>query len=184
MKNIICTWGCIYFSVSSFAQQYSMLITDSIAKLKSCDSLIVWDRDKKIAFADFQGVPDMKSIGNAGTAYDIVPIYNPDSPLIAHVVCYFIKKKSWIKKQISDSNTIIHEQGHFDIGEIYARKFERKIANMKIQHDSIDWGIYYIKLNILRELDRFQDKYDNETNHSINKTKQIEWNNKIKKMLQ
>ena len=53
-------------------------------------------------------------------------------------------------------------------------KLKEKILNKKMAE---------IASKYKNELDKFQDLYDKETNHSINKEKQLDWNNRIAKQL-
>ena len=74
---------------------------------------------------------------------------------------------------------LTHEQGHFDIAEIFARKL-----NKLMKEYNFDWNTYRQDLkkiyqDVLDEKEDMQNKYDEETNHSINKEKQEEWLKKI-----
>lgn len=78
----------------------------------------------------------------------------------------FLKSKSWIKG--ADEKVLKHEQGHFDIAEIYARKFEQA---MKQYQDIIDvsfWDKFYKTYNeINQEHLQEQDKYDEMAHTSV-----------------
>lgn len=175
----------IFFSFFTglHAQSISKYIDDNIKEMQDYDSLIIWNQNKKLCINDFLGKPDYNSPANAITCYNIIPVYEYIPKIITHSICYFDKSKSWIKKEISDSLTIIHEQGHFDLAEVFARKMDLEISKIHGETDSIDLKIDIIREKIYSELDSAQNKYDEETNHSINKLKQIEWNKKIRAML-
>ncbi len=83
---------------------------------------------------------------------------------------------------VNDSQLLIHEEGHFDITEVIARKF-RKTLNTKIRYFS-DIDTLGTMVNILFDYkEELDSQYDEETTHGINKEKQLEWNKTIQKML-
>lgn len=171
----------VFVCFSSFAQ--TKFIDDSIKNLLSSDSLIIWEEGRKLTVDDFQGKPVLKSPANAMTSYNILTIYSLDSPFQWRVISYFVKNRSWVKIEQLCSNTIEHEQGHFDIGELYARKLSREIGNIKCIIDSMPWKIYYARKRISKEVEIMQNKYDKETNYSRNIQKQTMWTNKLRDML-
>ena len=76
-----------------------------------------------------------------------------------------------------------HEQGHFDIAEIFARKLNKEITmflTKSKRHEELN-NIYTKVMNEKRDT---QQLYDEETNHSINKSQQAAWNKKIEEMLE
>ena len=75
-----------------------------------------------------------------------------------------------------------HEQLHFDITELYARLFRKRLAeNIKSTGDLSK--ISGISNTIMKEWQEEQDDYDKETNHSMNEKKQAEWNLNLKQRL-
>ena len=82
---------------------------------------------------------------------------------------------TWVNESV-----LAHEQKHFDIDELYARKLRKQVkentytsySNLKTKSDSL--------YNVIdKEMDIFQDKYDEETDGSMNGDKQREWNKKV-----
>lgn len=72
-----------------------------------------------------------------------------------------------------------HEQLHFDIAELIARKSRKEISlgeydkqTFKIQFNSIAKK-FLVMLNIE------QDLFDQQTNHAMNENKENEWENKV-----
>ena len=77
-----------------------------------------------------------------------------------------------------------HEQGHFDIAEIFARKLYKKMSEYKFNRRTYQKELNKIYQDILDEKEEIQNDYDRETNHSINKEKQAEWLKKLKRLLE
>ena len=99
---------------------------------------------------------------------------------VVFIVCNrFLKDRSW-KKSDFDEYVLNHEQRHFDIAEIYARKIRYSLDSIKSEPLK-----YYksIVQNHLRARKKYSEKYDDETNHSQNKEVQELWNNYIDKEL-
>jgi hypothetical protein len=115
--------------------------------------------------------------------YNIKHINNTDSINIKIFVQLFFSDSSWVKPNKKNEEILNHEKGHLLLGLIAARECENVINNqIFIEKD------YKIKIDsIFRENDlkyhKLQDKYDLDTNHSINKDEQQRWNNLIQMLL-
>ncbi len=95
---------------------------------------------------------------------------------------YFYPNKSWYQPKICDEVILSHEQLHFDISELFARKM-RKIMDTTNFTKNVKAEVKAIYLYINRELAEFQQLYDQETNYSRNVEQQLSWNQKIKDTL-
>jgi predicted secreted Zn-dependent protease len=71
-----------------------------------------------------------------------------------------------------------HEQLHFDISELFARKMKRSIDRHHFSSE-VKSEIREIYLEIIEEMRAFQNRYDQETNYSRSVEKQEEWNRMI-----
>jgi predicted secreted Zn-dependent protease len=78
----------------------------------------------------------------------------------------------------------LHEQGHFDITEIFARKLNKAMSAYHFNQNTYRKDLNKIYQDIIKEKDNMQDQYDHETNFSRNKEKQMEWLKKIQTMLE
>lgn len=145
--------------------------------------VIVWAKNVKLSYADFKGEysgnPNYAAETFVGIKFDYIFI---DS-LKFDVICYVNKFKSW---SLENSEYVLnHEQGHFDIGEIYARKLRKKIIEYKktINNRTIrelDSAYYFFCEELLLE----QKKYDKETTFPRrNREIQFAWDRLIKQRL-
>jgi len=136
---------------------------------------IYWKFNYKLKWEDFQGIPDSTSTFGAlsflGTYYNS---FYQNGQLITKVFTYFNKKKSW-SRQKDDTTFIHHEQGHFDISELYARLFRKSIATHRFTNEQVDSTFRALSL----EKRKFQELYDIETDLSRNRKKQFFWSRKI-----
>ena len=77
----------------------------------------------------------------------------------------------------------MHEQGHFDITEIYARKLDNALRDYNFNPKRFKTDLDEIYKDIMEEKEELQNQYDLETDYSRNKEKQTEWLKKIQKEL-
>ncbi|GAA4275961.1 hypothetical protein [Aquimarina mytili] len=137
-----------------------------------------WD---KLTWDDFNGITQPFTKFDAAISSDIVLEYNDsDSSVIAYAVQN--NQKSWKKKQEEISDYLLnHEQYHFNIAEIFARKMNEFIKN----NPNEDYSFYDKKLSELKiKESKMQKLYDKESNHSISSIDQSIWEYKIDSLLQ
>lgn len=154
----------------------------SIAQEETEEELIHWSDAQRLTWKDYKGQVDRNSGAAASTATYLGIDYN-FSPrgLTYKITCSFSKNKSW---GLHKTDYILsHEQAHFDIAEIFARKLNKKMIAYKFDRKNYKSDLRKIYEEVLNEKDEMQNKYDEETNHSINKEKQDEWLKKIRGML-
>jgi len=73
-----------------------------------------------------------------------------------------------------------HEQLHFDIAELYARKMRQTVKSLRFKHEK-NFNVYSSSFkNIDAEQEQYQDRYDLETHHGNMVIKQKEWIKKVK----
>jgi len=144
---------------------------------------IHWRPGYKLKWDDYQGKPDSTSTHMAITSYFLTYNYTlTDTSFHFNIFCYFDKKTSW-KKIITDSLLLQHEQGHFDIGQFYARKLAKAFTLYKPIHETIDKDLKKIFDEVNNERALTDSKYDKETSFSRNKKSQLLWADKIKSLL-
>lgn len=148
---------------------------------------VLWDANKRLKWSDFKGKVPPAAEPAATTASGIS--YKYSANLIHHEVkldfevnAYFYPNESWYKPEICDDLILSHEQLHFDISELFARKMREKLRRTSFS-DNVKQEIREIYRDILKELEDFQDQYDWETGFSRNEKKQLEWNRKIAEAL-
>lgn len=78
-----------------------------------------------------------------------------------------------------------HEQGHFDIAEVFARMMRKEMAEMDLGDcKKLDLRIKKRYNKVFNKMQEMQELYDFETEHSQNRTEQIIWLNHIKQLLE
>lgn len=152
------------------------------------DEAIAWRDDFKLSWSHFKGTPKQDMSAVAVTASGItfgLSVKETDAIVTSfstNVYAHFYPNRSWYKKDQSDNRILAHEQLHFDITELYARKFRSEIAKLKVSN-TIRTQLKSLHESINKELAATQNRYDKETNNSLNKDFQDQWNLYVAKEL-
>lgn len=155
-----------------------LLITFGIVAVHGQEE-VEWSPDFRFTWNDFKGKVPAGSGAAATTAsgisYDFSTYYeHGEMKVDFNVYAYFYPTKSWYKPDISNDVTLLHEQLHFDITELYARKLREKLDNATFT-DNIKEEVRKMYKGTIRQLNDFQNKYDSETNYSRNLPVQERW---------
>ena len=147
------------------------------------EEMIPWSSERRLEWADFKGKPFKTAWAAAITASGITyefssMVENDDVNLDITISTFFYPKESWVQPESSNDVILSHEQLHFDISELFARKMRKRVAEARFTKN-VKAEIKKIYRDILKELSAFQKKYDYETNFSRNLEKQLEWNARI-----
>lgn len=158
-----------------------LVALSSFAQSKD-EELIRWSKDQKLTWADYKGKPKQDSDAAASTATYLGIEYNFGNKGFDYkITCSFSKTKSW--GRYKTDYILTHEQGHFDIAELFARKLHKEMINYRFNQKTFKEDLKNIYLSITAAKEQMQNDYDKETNHSIIKDKQEEWLKKIEKLL-
>lgn len=146
---------------------------------ESAEELVDWKDGQRLVWSDYKGKPDQNTDAAALTAtYLGIEYVITEKGFTWKIQCRFSKTRSWGK---SKTDYILqHEQGHFDIAEIFARKLNKKMKAYKFARNSFKKDLKRIYDGVTEEKEKFQNKYDRETDHSRKKEEQVKWVKKIK----
>ena len=148
---------------------------------------IIWHKARKLTWNDFKGnAPKgtpVAALTASGISYSFSAVENGDEMAIRYIVtANFYPSRSWYQPKYSSSNVLAHEQLHFDITELYARRFRRRLDATRFT-ENIREEVRVIFKQINRELSEYQDRYDLETNSSRLLDRQREWQLKVREAL-
>jgi hypothetical protein len=160
MKKIMLA-TCLFFTTHSFAQT---------------SDTINWRANYKLKWEDFKGIADSNSANAALTSTTIsYKIIKTDSLLDVIVYCGFNRPWSWSKYK-KNQGVLKHEQGHFDISELFARKFREAVRKNKFKDNG---GIIVLYGRMMDEKKKYNNQYDIETDYCNDVKKQLFWSKKI-----
>lgn len=148
--------------------------------------VIVWSPDLNLTWSDFKAQPSNNRAA-ATTASGITYRYTTDvigdvMKVDFTITAHFYPNKSWYRPELVDTHILEHEQLHFDISEIFARKMHERMATTKFTRN-VRKEVRKIYNQINKEMNDFQDTYDTETNFSRNREQQEFWKQKIDELL-
>ena len=149
---------------------------------------ITWKASERLTWDDFKGeIPNnarAAATTASGITYRFSTTGNRDYMKVDFKVdTYFYPNKSWYQPELCDDVILSHEQLHFDISELYARKLTERLNQAKFTRNNIKSKVKVIYRKINEELNDFQNKYDNETNFSRDREQQLIWNENIAQQL-
>jgi len=149
---------------------------------------VYYQKTRSISFNDFQAKPPQNSRFQAAIfpsfAYDLKrELRGGVIQLDLILKVYMIKSASWAFPMIKSNYSLNHEQRHFDLVKLISERFKSKLLSEKLNPDNYEGIINFEYLEFYREMNRLQERYDNETNHGSNKVRQDEWNRWIDSQL-
>lgn len=137
-----------------------------------------------ISYEDFQSSPDEADTAAANISVSILLGYvNTQSNILRFkVVAVMDKDESWIKEGFRKPHILKHEQGHFDIAQIFARKLEAVLkkrfyspTDVRLLSDLYD--------DFLNQMNEVQVRYDQETRGGWDPVAQSKWRRYIEEEL-
>ena len=144
--------------------------------------VIPWNEFYKLQWHDFQGQPAEDARGDAGAVVQIkAKPFLVRKEVKYDVVALFNRNKSWARDR--SPSLLAHEQLHFDIAELYARKIRRKIDELagKGVNDTKTYNGAIKEL--LLESNEIDQQFDLETLHGALFRKQGEWSARVRQEL-
>jgi hypothetical protein len=156
--------------------------TTSDSAFKIAEELIPWETDKRLIWEDFLCEPKVGTDAVASTSTSLGIAYQlTNGELKYHITCYFNKEKSW--GLMKTDYILAHEQGHFDITEIFARRLNEALQNYHFSKKNFKKDIGQIYQSIVSQKEEYQKNYDSETDHSRNRKVQYDWLERIDVLL-
>ena len=146
------------------------------SKYDASKDYLVWKEGYLLHWDCYKGEVEEKLLSEfeAITYVSFLPIGKPSD---AKVVCVFDAKKSWTN---SDSQSLLnHQQVHFDLGELYARRIRRDLKSLLAKGElNEQTQLMTIERNYQSYSEDFMN-YDLETAHGVDEMQQQFWARKI-----
>lgn len=151
------------------------------------EEVVPWTPDLRLQWTDFRATPPAESRIAATTASGISYRFsaietNGNMEVDCTIDAFFYPDESWYQPAIANDIILSHEQRHFDITELFARKMRQRIAAFSFTN-KVKAEVKTIYGDILKEMRDFQKRYDQETNYSRNVEEQVRWNAEIIRLL-
>jgi hypothetical protein len=161
---------------------YTETVTTKKIKEENAE-FIPWVTRRTLNWEDFQCAPKRNTDAVASTSTSLGLSYQLNrGELSFEITCNFSKLKSW--GLVKTDYILAHEQGHFDITELFARKLNESLSKYQFNKHSYREDINRIYQDIVAQKEEMQQAYDGETDHSRKRRLQNEWHEAIEKMLE
>lgn len=149
------------------------------------ETQIFYHEKPVVSWADFKPVSSMDGPESAHIHIAISSAVEYDEGnLKIEIKCYMIREKSNVIKGKETDYLLNHEQKHYDLQEVFARKIRKRyLEKTDYVFDNLQKDLNDIFNDEIRKSHELQALYDAETDHSINEEKQNEWNTKISNLL-
>ncbi len=150
---------------------------------------IYWVEDG-LSWKNFKAIPDEASKFDANTNAGLsfswgVKNNNGAIELTYEVISYFNPHLSWVKKESDNDYLLKHEQLHFDITELHARKLRKKLSEVDTRSLLKDPKAVLTRIyqSVENERTSMQSKFDKESRHSLDKDGEARWRHFVKSEL-
>ena len=162
----------------SFHLIFSLFFVSALFSQET-EKKIKWSDDRPLTWEDFQAEPDATNSYSANTNSGISYGWNYSTasgePILDHeVFTNFYPERSWVKDIENEEYLLAHEQLHFDISELHARKLRKVLDEYEIGR-SIRQDLKRLYNRIEAERDSMQNKFDKETSHSEIREEEMRW---------
>lgn len=156
---------------------------------RSADDVIVWSATRKLEWTDFKSKPPPNTLAGALSAisHDYA-VGCRDQALQMRVQTIFQPNRSWVSYRIVSSGLasrvgIKHEQIHFDLAEVYARRIRKMLRELRDPCPRSDEELAGMVEQVIKEHWTAQRRYDTETENGQLEGKQNDWEKRIAKEL-
>lgn len=150
------------------------------------ETVIYWSPRTRLIGTDFKQAPEQDSHFSAGSHLGTGMEISGDGERLTFVVqAYFVPEKSWLK--VADADLLAHEQAHFDLEEYYARLVRKEVSRLQVKgrsFEAIRRDADAILTRLLTERTQAQERFDEETGHSVNVVKEQAWEAQIRRLLE
>jgi hypothetical protein len=147
-----------------------------------------WKQGQNLTWDDFQARAP-RSAGEPSAVTDTgfrVQLECREEFLDIRVAAEFHRNSSWVKAGRKSAELLRHEQGHFDLTELYARRMRKAVRDARIgcaddrQAEAAGKKIF---ARLDREWENAEKQYDADTNYGTDLGKQKETSERIARQL-
>jgi hypothetical protein len=164
-------------------------LDDLLAGDLAADRAFAWSEARRLTWSDFQGSPPGGGEESALTAYGLYYAWRCRGPAFGfRVIAAFRPRQSWVKTAVLGDSTqsgpvLQHEQTHFDLSEVYARRMRQYFAGLASACGKTDAELGAIAQRLVQEEKAEQRRYDAETRHGLAAGPQALWTAEVARRL-
>ncbi|QKG52076.1 DUF922 domain-containing protein [Hymenobacter sp. BRD67] len=146
---------------------------------------IRWSANRPLTVADFKGRPKTSDGHAALTSANI----NTGATCHANVFsgtaqASFDPATSWVRDPARMTPALLrHEQLHFDIAEVYARRLRQQLGALRVACDQLGTTFDRVSQAAYSAWQQAEDAYDRDTNHGLLHERQAQWEAQVQQQL-
>ncbi|MEO8077210.1 MAG: DUF922 domain-containing protein [Acidobacteriota bacterium] len=150
---------------------------------------IRWSQRRRLSWSDFRGAPQIGAYPSAVTSYVLLYTSTCDAKVFtSRVDAAFVPRQSWVKTSVvllgpASRRALQHEQTHFDLAEIDARRIRRALASLATPCEMTSDERNAVVARFMQEDEEIQERYDRESGHGIDAERQGDWESTVARQL-
>ena len=164
-------------------------LDDLLREDLTADSAFPWSAARRLRWSDFRAQPPGRGEEGAKTGYALFYAWKCRGEAFEfRVIAAFRPRQSWVKTVIvNDSaqsrSALGHEQTHFDLAEMHARRMRRSFNALPDACRKTDRELTALARQLLQEEKAEQRRYDAETGHGLRAAEQATWSRDVARRL-
>ena len=155
------------------------------AKANTTGGTLHWSASRPLTLADFKSRPKPGEAHAALTSATIVAqVACKGGQFTGHVQAAFDPTTSWWREPATMTPKLLrHEQLHFDITEVYARRLRQKLAAVRVPCAQLGSAFERLSRGVYAEWEKAEEQYDRDTNHGLKPEQQAQWEAQVQQQL-
>lgn len=142
-----------------------------------------WAEHNTLSWSDFRGAvnavtEESAAATHCGIGFKTVCVTPGSKPSIVVYNTFYVNK-SWVRADAMIPEILVHEQGHFDLCEIYTRKLRQRMQGVDMAAANLRSVLESIYFEVKNEYENRQQAYEDETTHGTNFAQQSRWRDNI-----
>ncbi len=138
---------------------------------------LAWSAERPLTAADFTSRPRPADTHAARTSSTINTDINCQGDLAqGTAVARFEPNRSWIQDPAHLTPALLrHEQLHFDLTEVYARRLRQQLAALRVPCARLGVRFKAVTQSLFAAWAKAEAEYDRDTNHGLRPDRQAAW---------
>ncbi|MGI4738271.1 MAG: DUF922 domain-containing protein [Janthinobacterium lividum] len=155
------------------------------ATVKLPAGFIRWSASRPLTVVDFKGRPRTTQTHAALTSANInTGAICKGDVFVGTAQASFDPVASWVREPTTMTPALLrHEQLHFDIAEVYARRLRQQLATMRLSCSKLGDRFERVSQAAYAAWQKAEDDYDLDTRHGLEHARQTQWEAQVRQQL-
>ena len=178
--------GVFSFSPSLADSIHCEILARNLAEDIAPVNQFQWIEHSRLSWSDFRGDAknsdgESAAATNCGIGFK-TNFGEPGKPAIIVYNTFYVNK-SWVRADAKIPSILDHEQGHFDLCEVYTRKLRAQMANVDMNLPDVKYELMRVYSDVCNAYEMRQQAYELATNHGTDIARQKLWDDEIAREL-